>query len=51
MRPSIALRCPVSSANSSNNTSNRATRGGLGTKDGAAEDMTPSSQRGTTLMM
>ncbi len=51
MRPSIALRCPVSSANSSNNTSSRSvgrSSATTATKAVAIEAMTPSHQRGTT---
>ncbi|BBY15262.1 hypothetical protein MLIT_08540 [Mycolicibacterium litorale] len=46
--PSMALRWPANSSNFSNNTSSRAARGALGTKDGALEDMTPSLQEAPT---
>src|SRR5215211_7418350 len=49
MRPSIALRCPANSDNSSNKPSSRACRGGEGTNDVAVEGMTPSKQWGPTI--
>src|SRR4051794_1814576 len=48
MRPSMALRCPANSDNSPNNTSTRSPARTTGTSSDAVDDITPSSQRGTT---
>src|ERR1700744_836466 len=50
MRPSIALRCPVNSASSSNSTSRRSTGLSIAAPADAIEDMTSSSQPPPTKM-